>query len=114
MSNNDPFADSAAWQAEEELEAYLGTEDAAYGFRDGFARGAEWARTHLAAQETDAEVEAAAIALYNDDESWGFVVEFAYGTQAVEWDDLGDGPQEMFREFARRALRAARRDEEKR
>lgn len=65
-------------------------------------------------EPTDAEVEAAAIALYNDDESWGFVVEFAYGTQAVEWDDLGDGPREMFREFARRALRAARRDEEKR
>ena len=56
----DNFTDTAAWQAEEELEAYLGTEEAAYGFRDGFARGAEWARTHLAAQEpSDGEVMAA-------------------------------------------------------
>lgn len=66
---------------------------------------------------TEAEIEAAAIALYNYDESWGFVVQFAYGAQAIEWEDLGDGPQEMFRDFARRALtaaRAARRDEETR
>lgn len=51
----DDFTEAAAWQAEEELESYLGTEDAAFGFRDGFIAGARWARTHLSAQETDGE-----------------------------------------------------------
>lgn len=70
------------------------------GRASGFTSGAEWARTHLAAQEpTDAEVEAAARALH---------------------EDMGGLPEEldqMHIDAARAALsaaRAARRDEEKR
>lgn len=56
----DDFTEAAAWQAEEELEALVGNETYANGYRDGHRQGAAWARTRLAAQEpTDAEVEAA-------------------------------------------------------
>ena len=82
----------------------------------GFTQGAEWARTHLAAQEpTDDEVEAAARAMR---------IETLAGTvrpgAAARWWDNGDvSPDEAdkLRRLARAALsaaRAARRDEENR
>ena len=111
MTTTDPFVDAATASYEDYIRQprmNVGT------VRDRIAEahidGWHAARDYLAAQEPDEyEVEATAIALYNDDESWGFVVEFAYGTQAADWGDLGPGPQQMFRDFARRALSAARR-----
>ena len=75
-----------------------------YAQQLAFVAGAEWARTHLAAQEpTDAEVEAAARAIHIN--------------TIREFDDLGGLDQHALRTRARKALsaaRAARRDEEKR
>lgn len=75
----------------------------------GFQDGAEWARTHLAAQEpSDAEAEAACRGFYDDPNS------------LTDWTKLArvqPDLAEKYRAGMRRALssaRAARRDEEKR
>lgn len=78
---------------------------------DNFVSGAEWARTHLAAQEpTDAEVEAAARELAERESP-------TYG--AREWDETPPHfpRKQEWRLAARAALsaaRAARQNEEKR
>ena len=78
------------------------------GVRLGFKAGAEWAHDHLAAQEpTDAEVEAAAKAMFD-------VV-----SGGLDWNGghNDETTRERFRNMARAALsaaRAARRDEENR
>ena len=75
------------------------------GRASGFASGAEWARTHLAAQEpTDAEVLAALNAQG--------VVTSPKMHPAPSLDYWGDKPAEAMR-AALSAARAARRDEEK-
>ena len=89
----DPFIEAARAEAERRTPLGGHTAPALTQERAGLVAMAEWARTHLAAQEpTDAEVEAAKAVLDS--------VEYA------------DEPQSI--RAALSAARAARRDEEKR
>lgn len=103
----DPFTEAARTEA-----AYRDMDPGPTGEnnRAWFVAGAEWARTHLAAQEpTDAEVEAAARALWA--EVWIDPDEHPWDTEATRAE------RASCRREARAALsaaRAARRDEEKR
>ena len=93
----DPFTEAAL--AEADSRAYG---NSAGVFCNAFRAGAEWARTHLAAQEpTDAEVLAAALAICR--------------LQDDGYEPTEDHPCGACTESARAALlaaRAARRDEE--
>ena len=121
---NDNFTEAARAEAErrhpDSVDVETGEPVDDWGFeeqgRRDFRDGAEWARTHLAAQEpTDAEVETAARAMR---------IETLAGTvrpgAAARWWDNGDvSPDEAdkLRRLARAALSAAsaaRRDEEAR
>ena len=117
---NDNFTEAARAEGQARIAAMLeaagASDDIRAWFPAGFEKGAEWARTHLAAQEpTDAEVETAARAMR---------IETLAGTvrpgAAARWWDNGDvSPDEAdkLRRLARAALsaaRATRRDEESR
>ena len=113
---NDNFNEAARAEAERRYSRVVRRNKTADEWLDegrasGFASGAEWARTHLAAQEpTDAEVEAAARELAS---AAALIV--AAGPKPWEW--WTDRNQARFRNAARAALpaaRAARRDEEAR
>ena len=127
----DPFTDAARAEAERRV---MGSSRFAHTTRDLLVGMAEWARTHLAAQETDggrgprttaairewtgawpaaqeptdAEVEAACVGFYNDPNG------------LTDWTKLARVQPDLadkYRAGIRRALsaaRAARRDEEKR
>lgn len=56
---------------------------------------------------TEAQVLAAAKAIYGDDPAWGYVSDYGGGEVASQWRHLGEGIQEMFRLKARAALVAA-------
>ena len=106
----DPFTDAARAEAERRWSRDLLGDDALPGparmnRRIGFDLGAQWARTHLAAQEpTDAEVEAAARALAHWDGASG------WGTPA--WDgEITEAAYIYGAHMALLAARAARRDE---
>ena len=99
MNTTDPFTEAAL--AEADSRAYG---NSAGVFCNAFRAGAEWARTHLAAQEpTDAEVLAALNAQ-------GVVVSPKMHP-APSLDYWGDKPAEAMR-AALTAARAAQRDEE--
>ena len=97
--NNDNFTEAA--RAEADSRAYG---NSAGVFCNAFRAGAEWARTHLAAQEpTHAEVEAAA-------RTWA-----ESGPTAAVWEQMAEERREYPRERMHACLsaaRAARRDEE--
>lgn len=112
---NDDFTTAARAEAERYVPAFTSNDYTPNGLtaiaRLAHVEGWKAARTHLAAQEpTDAEVEAAARALYAEDVNESY----------IEWPAY-DSPQnvgrDLYTERARNALsaaRAARRDEEKR
>ena len=112
----DNFTDAARAEAERRYNRIVRRNKTADEWLDegrasGFTSGAEWARTHLAAQEpTAAEVDAAAQELAS---AAALIV--AAGPKPWEW--WTDRNQARFRNAARAALiraRAARRDEEER
>ena len=115
----DNFTDAARAEAERRYNRIVRRNKTADEWLDegrasGFTSGAEWACTHLAAQEpSDAEVEAAARAMRI--ETLGDTVRPGV---AARWWDSGDvSPDEVdkLRRLARAALsaaRTARRDEE--
>ena len=112
----DPFTEAARAEAERRHPAPEIETGAQLGYtqteirevvRRTFTNAAEWARTHLAAQEpTDAEVEAACVGFYNDPNG------------LTDWTKLARVQPDLadkYRAGMRRALsaaRAARRDEE--
>lgn len=56
----DDFTDAAEDAASRTVLAFIGNNDAAYGYSSGFTTGAEWARDYLTEQEpTDVEVKRA-------------------------------------------------------
>ena len=109
----DNFTDAARAEAERRYNRIVRRNKTADEWLDegrasGFTSGAEWARTHLAAQEpTEAECEAAAVAICSG----------AGGCDpCFNWDDSVDGGCTYCTRHARAALsaaRATRRDEEK-
>ena len=117
---NDNFTEAARAEGQARIAAMLeaagASDDIRAWFPAGFEKGAEWARTHLAAQEpTDAEIETAARAMRI--ETLGDTVR--PGAAARWWDNGDVSPDEAdkLRRLARAALsaaRAARRDEENR
>ena len=116
MTTTDPFTEAARTEATSRARRVTPGDTAADWsermlMMEQFRQGAEWARTHLAAQEpTDAEVEAAARSLYAEDVNESYIEWPAYGSP----ENVG---RELYIERARNALsaaRAARRDEEKR
>ena len=108
---NDNFTEAARAEAERRYNRIVRRNKTADEWLDegrasGFTSGAEWARTHLAAQEpTDAEVLAALNA--------HGVVMSPKMQPAPSLDYWGDKPAEAMR-AALSAARAARRDEEDR
>ena len=58
-------------------------------------------------EPSEAQVEAAAKAIYGNDPAWGYVNNYGYGEVASQWRHLGESIQEMFRLKARAALVAA-------
>src|SRR5699024_536207 len=100
----DPFTEAARKQSRWEWDFNLSPMSST-PVEDLGQRMAEWARTHLAAQEpTDAEVDAVAASIL-------------WETSGRHWEDITDGERREYREYARAALsaaRTARRDEEER
>ena len=119
----DPFTDAARAEAERQVPPFEHDEipprDLTTWSRTAFRVGAEWARDHLAAQEpTDAEVEAAAGAMYRNPEGWALMLAL-YRSLVSEGNPRAKGHVvehrlDLAREglLAARAVRAARRDEE--
>ena len=113
----DNFTEAAAAAAEEQWTRDLAPGQPLRGPRRmdrriGFTMGAAWARTHLAAQEpTDAEVEAAQaeVVLHAPDFTKPGVIRCHCGTPGL-WST----PDAHEQHALWHALRAARRDEEKR
>lgn len=58
-------------------------------------------------EPSDAQVEAAARAIYGGDHAWGYVVDYGQGEVGAHWEDLGQELQDDFCNRARAALRAA-------
>ena len=117
---NDDFTKAAHAEGQARIAAMLeaagASDDIRAWFPAGFEKGAEWARTHLAAQEpTEDEVETAARAMRIET-----LADTVRPGAAARWWDNGDvSPDEAdkLRRLARAALsaaRAARRDEENR
>ena len=116
MTATDPFTEAARAEAEARWPQRRASH---YVQQIAFAAGAEWARTHLAAQEpTDAEVEAAAITILADEGGFDLSDEDdAYHIYEIQWKDMDEGEMSGRLASARAALsaaRAVRRDEEKR
>ena len=111
----DNFTDAARAEAERRYNRIVRRNKTADEWLDegrasGFTSGAEWARTHLAAQEpTDAEVEAAEVEWEHHQPYKRFRMWWCRCGAPEKWGSL-----EAHRQHAlRHILRATRRDEEK-
>ena len=113
---NDNFTEAARAEGQARIAAMLeaagASDDIRAWFPAGFEKGAEWARTHLAAQEpTDAEVEAAQaeVVLHAPDFTKPGVIRCHCGAPGF-WST----PDAHEQHALWHVLRAARRDEENR